>query len=207
MSGFYIDFGDLDKIRESAGATKSQMIAAFNRALKRTAAKLQREANALMITETAVKGKSRVKKRVRSFTERAAGGQKPGTGKIWFGLNDMAVSDLKGGMRNPHSLSPKNRKRDEKGRFLPVRGARGATFTPRGQGLHPTTFINSFAGTVRGKKSIWIRSENGHVHEAMLPIYHSMIAGIQGDIFSGAGEMLMTYYEQDLRGRVAGGVR
>ncbi|MEB5748663.1 hypothetical protein MXF13_02010 [Leclercia adecarboxylata] len=207
MSGFYIDFGDLDKIRESAGATKSQMIAAFNRAIKRTTAKLQRDAIALMIGETAVKGKSKVKKRVRSFTERAAGNEKPGTGKIWFGLNDMSVSELKGGMRNPRGLSPKKRKRDDKGRFMPVRGARGATFTPRGQGLHPTTFINSFAGTVRGKKSIWIRSQNGHVHEAMLPIYHPMIAGIRGDIFSGAGEMLMTYYKQDLSGRVAGGVK
>lgn len=206
MSGFYIDFDDLDTIRETAGATKSQMIAAFNRALKRTTAKLQREAVALMIGETAVKGKSRVKKRVRSFTERAAGNQ-AGAGKIWFGLNDMAVSDLKGGIRNPRGLTPKNRRRDQRGRFLPARGSRGATFTPRGQALHPTTFINSFAGTVRGKKSIWIRSENGHVHEAMLPIYNSMIPGIRGDIFSEAGHILMTYYEQDLRGRIAGGVK
>ncbi|EKS4789399.1 hypothetical protein QB794_002244 [Salmonella enterica] len=208
MSGFHIDFSDLDNIRESAGATRSQMIAAFNRALKRTTAKLQRESVALMIGETAVKGKSRVNKRVRSFTERAAGTDKnPGTGKVWFGLNDMNVSDLKGGMRNPRGIKPKNRKRDEKGRFISERGSRGATFTPRGQGLHPTTFLNSFVGTVRGKKSIWIRSSSGHVNEAMLPIYHPMISSIEGDLFSDAGEMLMQYYEQDLRGRVAGGVK
>ncbi len=206
MSGFYVDFEDLDKIRDSVGATKSQMIAAFNRSLKRTAAKLQREAVALMIGETAVKGKGRVKKRVRSFTERA-GGNRAGTGKIWFGLNDMPVSALKGRMKYPIGISIEDRERDSRGRFMPENGSRGGTFIPKSNNLHSTTFLNSFLGTVRGKKSIWIRSENGHVHEAMLPIYNSMIPGIRGDIFSEAGKMLMTYYEQDLRGRVAGGVR
>ncbi|EGX6617173.1 hypothetical protein NKL93_001091 [Salmonella enterica] len=205
MSGFHIDFSDLDNIRESAGATKSQMIGAFNRALKRTAAKLKRESVAMMIGEVAIKGKP--KKRVKSFVENAGNeGLDPGTGKIWFGLNDVQISGLKGRMKYPRGIPVDDRERDSRGRFVKENGSRGATFIPASKNLHPTTFLNSFVGTVRGRKSIWIRSSGGHVNEAKLPIYEPMLSGV-GAISAEAGEMLMKYYEQDLRGRVAGGVK
>ncbi|EIQ0070014.1 hypothetical protein LUG81_002901 [Salmonella enterica] len=206
MSGFTIDFSELDNIRESAGATKSQMIGAFNRALKRTAAKLQRESVAMMIAETGIRGKP--KKRVKSFVENAGKeGGDPGAGKIWFGLNDVQVSGLKGRMKSPKGIAIADRKRDARGRFEKENGSRGATFIPANKNLHPTTFLNSFVGTVRGRKSIWIRGSSGrHVNEASLPIYKPMLSGVEV-ISDEAGELLMKYYEQDLRGRVAGGVK
>ncbi|EIZ8584072.1 hypothetical protein MQY53_001597 [Salmonella enterica subsp. enterica] len=205
MSAFHIDFSDLDKIRESAGATKSQMIGAFNRALKRTAAKLKRESVAMMIVEVGIKDKS--KKRVKSFVENAGNeGVNPGTGKIWFGLDDVQVSGLKGRMKYPPGIPLEDRKRDSRGRFVRENGPRGATFIPASKNLHPTTFLNSFVGTVRRRESIWIRSGCGHVNEARLPIYKPMLSGVEA-ISEEAGKMLMKYYEQDLRGRVAGGVK
>ena len=206
MSGYTIDFSDLDNIRESAGATKSQMIRAFNRALKRTAAKLQRESVAMMIAETGIRGKP--KKRVKSFVENAGKeGGDPGSGKIWFGLNDVQVSGLKGRMKSPKGITIADRKRDARGRFEKESGSRGATFIPAIKNLHPTTFLNSFVGTVRGRKSIWIRGSSGrHVNEASLPIYKPMLSGVEV-ISDEAGELLLKYYEQDLRGRVAGGVK
>lgn len=208
MTGFYVDFSDINKIRESAGASQGQMIAAFNRALKRTAAKLQRQSVALMISETAARSKSRTNRRVRAFTVLASkDGAKPGSGKVWFGLNDMPVGDLKGRIRSQRKIKTEDRKRDSRGRFIEEKGSRGATFIPAASGLNATTYLNSFAGTVRGKKSIWIRSGNGHVHEAMLPIHHQLMDKVGDEIGSEAGEMLMKYYEQDLRGRVAGGIK
>lgn len=205
MSGFTIDFSELDNIRVLAGATKSQMIGAFNRALKRTAAKLKREAVAMMISEVAIKGKP--KKRVKSFVDNAGGeGRDPGTGRIWFGLDDVQVSGLKGRMKQPAGIPIADRTRDSRGRFVTENGSRGATFTPASKNLHSTTFLNSFVGTVRGRKSIWIRGSSRHVNEAKLPIYKPMLAGVEA-ISDEAGELLMKYYEQDLRGRVAGGVK
>lgn len=206
MSGFQINFSELDNLRQAAGATKSQMIGAFNRALKRTAAKLQRESVAMMIAETGAKGKP--KKRVKTFVKNAGKeGSDPGAGKIWFGLNDVQVSGLKGRMKSPKGIAIADRKRDARGRFEKESGSRGATFTPANKNLHPTTFLNSFVGTVRGRKSIWIRGSSGrHVNEAKLPVYKPMLAGVQV-ISTEAGELLMKYYEQDLRARVAGGVK
>lgn len=205
MTGFNIYFSDLDNIRKSAGATESQMIGAFNRALKRTAAKLKRESVAMMISEVAIKG--RPKKRVKSFVENAGReGRNPGTGKIWFGLDDVQVSGLKGRMKYPIGIPIADRERDSRGRFVKENGSRGGTFIPASRNLCPTTFLNSFVGTVRDKKSIWIRSSSGHVNEAKMPVYKPMISCIEG-LSVEAGLLLMKYYEQDLRGRVAGGVK
>lgn len=200
---FNIDFSELEKIREAFGATQSQMLAAYDRALKRVAAKLNRRSVALIISETAMKGSENTEKRVQSFlTPAHRGGKKAGTLKIWFGLNAAPVSELKGKMQNPPGMKPKSRKRDERGRFLAGNGARGATFTPKGKGLHPTSFRKSFVGTARGKKSIWIRSSSGYVNEAKLPIYHPMLRGIEGDLYDDANELIMKEFEQDLRGRM-----
>lgn len=203
MTGFNIDFSDLNNIRKLAGATESQMIAAFNRALKRTAAKLKRDSVAMMISEVSIKGAAR--KRVKSFAENG-GKEWMGVGKIWFGLDDVQVSGLKGRMKYPPGIPIEDRERDSRGRFVKENGSRGGTFIPASKNLHPTTFLNSFVGTVRGRESIWIRSSSGHVNEAKLPIYKPMLSGIEV-ISAEAGELLMKYYEQDLRGRVAGGVK
>jgi hypothetical protein len=136
------------------------------------------------------------------FTSRASASQ-PGKGKIWFGLDDVPVSSIKG---NITSLELQ-RQRDAKGRFLPASGSRGATFTPASSALHPVTYLNSFSATLRGKSSVWIREGNGHVNEARVPVYAPMVAAIDRSVFPDTSDMLMSYFTKDLKGRVAGNAK
>lgn len=202
MSGFSVDFSQLRAVQVAAGATESQFIAAYNKALKQTAARLSKTSSALMISTVGAKGKQTVQRRVKSFVSKASR-DKPGSGKIWFGLNDMPVSTLKGTMRNPRKIK---RQRDEKGRFVKAKGARGATFTPKSSALAPASFPNSFVATVGGKRSIYIRQDNGFVTEARAPVYDPMVRAIGNDLFPQAGEMLLDYFTKDIHGRVAGNV-
>lgn len=202
MSGFYIDTGALKTVKAALGASESQMVAAFHKALKQTVSKLYKQSVALMLNEIGSKNRKVVQRRIRQSTKRVSGNQ-PGTGKVWFGLNDMPVSTLKGSIKQPRKL---RRQRDEKGRFITAKGSRGATFTPKSPHLSATSFMNSFGATVRGKRSIWIRQTNGHVAEARMAVYNPMIASIESGYFDNASEMLMDYFTKDLRGRVAGNV-
>lgn len=203
-SGFFVDVSQLRAIQAVVGASEKQMVAAYNRALKKTVQKLYRESIAMMIGEIGAKNKNAVKQRIKSYTSNVNGsGKVAGTGRIWFGLNDFPVSLMKGSMRNPRKIK---RKRDERGRFLPAKGARGATFIPKASNINAISFPDSFVGVVKGKKSIWVRHENGHITEAKSPIFDSVEQGIDGDIFNHATDDLMKYFEQDLRGRMAGGI-
>ncbi|QKN80790.1 hypothetical protein [Scandinavium goeteborgense] len=203
MSGFYIDTEALRLVKAALGATESQMVAAFYRALKETANQLYKESVAMMFSETGAKNKKLVQRRVRRFTKKVSGNQ-PGSGKIWFGLSDMPVSSLKGRIKSPRV--PLERQRDSKGRFLPYRGSRGATFIPRSPNIKPESFINSFAATLRNTRSIWIRTEKGHVTEARVPVNTPVLSAIDSDLFAHAGDTLMERFTKDLRGRVAGNV-
>lgn len=202
MSGFYIDTAALRSVKAALDASESQMVAAFHKALRQTVNRLYKESVAMMLDETGAKNRKVVQRRIRQSTKKVSGNQ-PGTGKVWFGLNDMPISTLKGRIRNPR---PFRRQRDAKGRFITAKGARGATFTPKSSHLAPVTFLNSFGATVRGKRSIWIREDNGHVTEARVAVYNPMISAVQSDLFSHASETLMDYFTKDLRGRVAGNV-
>ncbi|HEY2454139.1 MAG TPA: hypothetical protein VGI71_16230 [Scandinavium sp.] len=201
MSGFYIDTEALRSVKAALGASESQMVAAFHKALRQTVNKLYKESVVLMFSDVGAKNRKVVQRRIRQSTKKVSGNQ-PGTGKVWFGLNDMPVSTLKGRIKNPRI----RRQRDAKGRFITAKGSRGATFTPKSPHLNAVTFLNSFGATVRGKRSIWIRQDNGHVAEARIAVYNPMVAAVQSDLFGHAGETLMDYFTKDLRGRVAGNV-
>ncbi|MEZ2603165.1 hypothetical protein [Kluyvera intermedia] len=202
MSGFYIDTVALRSVKAALGASESQMVAAFHKALRQTVNRLYKESVAMMFSETGAKNRKVVQRRIRQSTKKVSGNQ-PGTGKVWFGLNDMPVSTLKGSIKQPRKI---RRQRDDKGRFITAKGARGATFAPKSPQLTPVTFLNSFRGTVRGKRSIWIRQENGHVTEARVAVYNPMVSAVKSDLFNHASETLMDYFAKDLRGRVAGNV-
>lgn len=202
MSGFSIDIAQLRTVQAAVGATESQFIAAYHKALKQTTARLYKASTTLMLSTLGAKGKQVTQRRVRAFVSKVSR-DKPGGGKIWFGLNDIPVSTLKGSMRNPRKVK---RRRDEKGRFVKSKGARGATFIPKSSSLSPSSFPNSFVATVKDKRSIYIRQANGFLTEAREPVYDPMVGAIGADIFPQAGEMLLDYFTKDINGRVAGNV-
>lgn len=203
MSGVYIDVSKLRAVQAALGASESQFQAAYNRAVKRTAAKLERISRATMISGTGTKGKQRVKGRVRAFVTKNGKAPKPGGGKIWFGLDSLPVSSLKGKFKAQGRRKPR---RGNNGQFIKAKGGRGATFIPASEHLGATSFPDSFVGRIKGKRSIWIRDSAGFIKEARMPIFEAMISQIDVDVFSVAGETLLDYFSKDLRDRVAGGI-
>ncbi|ECG8590761.1 hypothetical protein FNI11_13615 [Salmonella enterica subsp. salamae] len=203
MSGFYIDASEFDALRDALGATEKQCKAAYNKAVRQTAAKLERLARATMISGTGVKGRQIVRGRVRVFVSKGKG-EKPGGGKIWFGLDSLPVSSLRGKIKPQSRRKPK---RGSDGRFIKGRGAAGASFTPQAADIPPLSFPNSFVAKRDGRRTIWVRNTDGRVNEARVPIYEPMLGQIDSDVFVGAGDMLLDYFSKDLRGRVAGGIK
>lgn len=204
MSGFYIDMSELRAIQTALGATEGQFIGAYNKALKQTANQLAKESAALTVKVIGAKDRTLRQRRVRPHLTKMTTANKDGGGKIWFGLNDVPVSQLKGRMQAPRKVA---RKRDEKGRLVKTkRGARGATFTPKSSSLNSVSFPDSFIGVIKKKKTIWVRGNGRSVSEAVVPVYDAMISAIGKGIFPQAGAMLLDYFSKDIRGRVAGGV-
>ncbi|NEG58190.1 hypothetical protein [Pantoea agglomerans] len=204
MSGFYLDAGELRALAERLGATPAQMTGAYNRALRGTLAKYRREALALMMEQTGGKDKKALQRRVKTFSQRLAmTAVAPGQGRLWFGLNPMPVSALRGRMDAPEQPE---RQRDARGRFVRMNGARGATFTPASPQLATLSFPDSFIGIVRGRESIWQRDGRGFVREATVPVYGPVRRAISDDLFSEMNDELLRRFEQDMKGRIAGGI-
>jgi len=204
VTGYYINAGELHALAERVGATPAQMSAAYNKALRGTLAKYRRQALTLMLSQTGAADKNAVKRRVKMFSQRLAlSALKPGEGKLWVGLNALPVSALRGRMTAPPAVA---RRRDARGRFIRVTGVRGATFTPASPELATISFPDSFIGIVRGRESIWQRDGRGFVHEATVPVYGPVRRTISDDLYSEMNEELLRRFEQDLRGRIAGGV-
>lgn len=209
-SGFYVDARALQEIQSSLKATYAQTNMAYNRALDKTLRKLQVNSLSMMREVTGAKDKKSIDKRVKTYVRHPKGTNKrmPAAGRIWFGLNDMPVSALKGTMKNPPGAKAKNRKRDERGRFLPGRGARGATFNPKSAALASESYPGGFVTTVRGKRSIFMRVEGkSYLREAKIPVSDAVEAGISSDIFADAGETLMELFTKELKGLVKRGYK
>lgn len=207
---FDIDTSALQSLRESMGATQHQMLMAYNRALNRTAKHMHRVSVGVMIEALAVKGRKVVNKRVKPFVKRRNFGKESSgelsSAKIWYGLNDFRVHDLRGSMRNPRKQ--KQERNPDTGQFMKTKkGARGATFVPKSAGLSSMSWPDSFVARRYGAKSVWIRRDGGGIEEARVPVYEALEDAIDDYIFENIGSVFMRYFEQDLRGRVAGNVQ
>lgn len=206
---FEIDTSALLQLQKQFGATQHQMLMAYNRALNRTAKHMHRVSVAMILESLAVKSRKAANKRVRQFVKRRDY-SKEGSGdlssaKIWYGMNDFRVHDLKGRMQNPRK---QQQPRDpETGQFLKTKkGGRGATFTPKSAGLNTMSWPDSFVAKRYGSKSIWLRLAGGGIEEARVPVHEALEDAIDEYIFENIGPVFMRYYEQDLRGRVEGNV-
>ncbi|MBE3510109.1 hypothetical protein [Enterobacter cloacae complex sp. I2] len=205
MTGFYLDAGELKALAERVGATSAQMSGAYNKALRGTLAKYRREALNLMMAQTSAKDKKALQRRVKTFGQRLAlTSAAPGQGKLWFGLNALPVSAVKGHMEAPAQPA---RRRDARGRFVRINGARGATFTPGSSQLATFSFPDSFIGIVRGRESIWQRNGRGFVHEATVPIYGPVRRAVSDDLYREMNDELLKRFEQDMKGRIAAGIK
>lgn len=163
----------------------------------------------IILTALAAKNHKAVNKRIKPFIKRR-NFTKEGAGdlssvKLWYGLNDFRVSELKGRLQNPRKQKqPRN---PETGQFLKTKkGARGATFTPKSAGLAMISWPDSFVAKRYGAKSVWIRLARGGIEEARVPVHDALEDAIDDYIFENIGPVFMDFFEKDLRGRVKGRV-
>ena len=206
---FDIDVSALEQLRVEISATQHQMLMAYNRALNRTAKHMHRVSLGMIIESLAVKGRKAAEKRVKPFVKiRNISKETAGdlsSAKLWYGLNDFRVSELKGRLQNPRRQ--KQPRDPETGLFLKTKkGARGATFTPRSAGLAMMSWPDSFVAKRYGAKSVWIRLARGGIEEARVPVHEALEDAIDDYIFENIGTVFMGFFEQDLRGRVKGNV-
>lgn len=206
---FDIDMQALFDLRDAVGASQDQMLMAYNRALDRTTKHMYRVSVGMIIEELAPKSRKQVSRRVRPFIKRRNVTREQAgdlsSVKLWYGLNPFKVSELKGTLRQPRG---KKQQRDpETGRFLKKKNkGDGATFSPSGRSMSAKTFPDSFIATRYGHRSIWIRQDGGGIAEARVDIAESVEDKIDDYIFENIAAVFMRYFEQDLRGRVAGNV-
>jgi hypothetical protein len=207
MSGFYIDVSALQALRHALGATEAQMTAAFNKALRSTEKRLYKASASMMMKTVGLKDRKVMEKRIqRAVKGLGSDSARAGSARIWFGLNDVPVSAVRGTMKQPRGIRPQNRKRDVLGRFVKMKGARGATFTPKSPELAAVTYLNSFVANLRNKRTIWVRNSSGYIHEARIAINDPVNDAINEALFGNVTEILMEAFEKDLAGRVRGNV-
>ncbi|MCC4040355.1 hypothetical protein LL061_08640 [Escherichia coli] len=206
---FDIDVSALEQLKVEISATQHQMLMAYNRALNRTAKHMHRISVGMIIESLAVKGRKAAERRIKPFVKRRTPSKESigdlSSVKLWYGLNDFRVHNLKGRMQNPRKQ--KQPRDPETGMFLKTKkGARGATFIPKSAGLAMMSWPDSFVAKRYGEKSIWLRRDRGGIEEARVPVHEALEDAIGDYIFENIGPVFMGFFEQDLRGRVKGNV-
>ena len=124
MLHFEIDAAQVNALIAELGVTEKQAKFALGRALQRTAATLRRLSERGLKSELDIKKVAYLRKRLKSV--RFKGASFEGM-KLWYGLNDMPVSALRGKMakqRDGAQFSGKAGSKSFKGGFL-AKSARG----------------------------------------------------------------------------------
>ncbi|MGB0468569.1 MAG: hypothetical protein ACPGF7_13705 [Pontibacterium sp.] len=180
---FDIDIDDLTDLQELYEATEGQLIAAYNRSLTRTAVTLKKLGGQLIRDEVKARNLKAIRRRLQQYKIKSRGLSEL---KLWFGLNDLPVSALKGRMSS---------------------SGNDATFAAASSGVGTQRFTGGFVGNVRGRKSIYSRigKERFPVKEAAVSIKHLQEA-IEDDVFDQLPDIFMKYLESDLKGRVKQGM-
>lgn len=189
---FLIDVEELEAVQNILGATESQVKAAYNRALSRTARTVRSLANKEIRDSMQVKNLKAIRKRFQNFRLRSPSKQKKlDELRLWFGLNDMSVGYLRGRIRRNGSKRSPN----------------GATFTPKGK-MNPQTYEQGFIANRYNRRSIFTRTTDNRypIKEARVPISEALQVTIEDEIFERLPEIFLKHFETDLKGRVKMGL-
>ncbi len=199
-----IDIDVLTGIALVAGATHTQYLTAYSRALKRTAATVFKRARGDMKTNLGVRSDTLLRKRLLSF--RLVRGASLDEGRLWFGLNAIKVKDLQGRIRG--RLRPHHDLRDPRtGRFAPSRRRKrtAPTFDPAGKLLTVTTYEGGevIRSKREGRRTIAVRDPvTRRTKEAEVDIYAPMLDYIEDNAFDDVAAIFYRHFQSDIKGRV-----
>ena len=180
MIRFDIDRDGIQRIARELGASERQVGMAISRALNRTAATMRRRAQAALAKGLDVRRANVLRKRLRDLKLKRKGKAAEEVA-VWFGLNDLRISDLKG---------------------RPRRTAGGAEF--RGAG-YPGGFV---AKSRSGKQSIFRRKSDGRLPlvEQTAPIADRAEIILEDEVLADLPDVFMKFFASDLRARTVFGV-
>lgn len=189
---FNIDTEEIDAIQNVFGATQAQVKAAYNRALTRTAKTMKSMANKKLKDELQVRRMKDLRRRLQTFRLKSTSKQtRLDELKLWFGMNDIPVSKLKGRIK---AIGSK-------------KNPQGAMFSPAGK-VKAQTYDDGFVANAYNKRSIFTRTTQARypIKEARVPVSDELQDAIEDEIFSELTDVFMKHFETDLKGRVRMGL-
>ena len=180
---FDIDIEELGAISATLQATEHQVMAAYNRALGRTAVTLQKLSRKLVQSEIDAKSVRAMQRRLLNYRVRNPKGMDEL--KLWFGLNDVAAHTLKGRMTKTDG---------------------GAKFSSSKLGTK--VYERGFVSKVGAKRYLFERhgSKKGAYHAARIGLSDKLKVTIEDEIFDQLPQIFMRHFETDLKGRVKTGL-
>lgn len=183
MLHFDIDAGQIRNLIDELGVTEKQAKFALSRALRRTATTLRTLSQRGLKSELDIKRAGYIRKRLKtlSFTRATFEGV-----KLWYGLNDMPVSALRGSIKQTR---------------------KGAAFSGKaGQQEFAGGFIRKSA---RGYGRTILKRQGKErlpLEEAEMPVKDRMDVFVEDNIFDKTEEIFWRYFVQDMTARARYGV-
>jgi hypothetical protein len=176
MLHFDIDWSGLLQIGDELGATEKQVKFALSRAMRRTEATLRRMSSKGLTQELQLRAATLLRKRLKSTKLKMAASDASMT--LWYGLNDMPVSALKG---------------------RPSRTKDGATFRDK-------EFSGGFVGRskIKNRQTIFKRKgeERLPVTEQLFPVKDKAEIFIEDRIFAELEGVFWQHFKRDIQARV-----
>lgn len=181
MIRFEIDTRDIIDLQRELEATKDQLRFSISRAIKRTAATLQKQARPALAKGLDLRRQNSLRKRLKTLKpkRKGKGGGDEFDITLWFGLNDLRIGDFKG---------------------TPTQTANGVSF--KGQD-YPGAFI---AKAKSGKRTVFKRAGRGRfpISEQTYPIQDRADIILEDEVFPDTAEIFMHHLRVDLSARVKG---
>lgn len=180
MLDFEIDEGELRRIVSELGAAPKEVRLSFNRALSRTAATLRKLSSKGLQSELGLRRAKRLRRRLKTL--RIKSGKGMAEVQLWYGLNDMPVSEFKGRVDQTGS---------------------GASYAgPAGSHRFQDAFV---ARSQRaGRRTIMRRRRQSRlpIAEEQLPIKDKADTFVEDEIFYRLEEIFWGHFRRDLEARV-----
>lgn len=180
MIDFDIEASDLQRVSDEMGAMPKEVRASYNRALTRTAATLRKLSSKGLQSHLGLARAAAVRRRLKTLRIRSSNGMN-GV-RLWYGLNDLPVSEFKG------RVSP---------------AGTGASYSGPA-GAH--NFDRAWVGSSRfaRKRTILqrVRESRYPVREAQLPIKDRADVFVEDEVFWKLNDIFWRHFTQDLERRV-----
>lgn len=180
MLDFDIDADELERIASELGAMPKEVNAAFNRALTRTAATLRKLSSKGLQSELGLRRAAALRRRLKSLRIKGQGGMSEV--RLWYGLNDLSVSEFKGRISEASD---------------------GASYTgPAGSHRFPGAFVTKTQG---GKRRTIMRRRGRArtpIRQEVLPIKDKADVFVEDEIFVHLERVFWRHFRDDLERRV-----